>query len=221
MKNHRNMHLPQKGFKMTITSSNQESNFGPSVGGLARSVLFLVFFGALWASIGINGLNKLEEPWLAIVAMLIGLALFIAGVSLSRASRRSSTQAPTNTQEVQHRNKWFRIIFATELIAILIAYVICSAVNRFDLFFPVMMLIVGIHFFPLAALFQIRRYYGTGSLLCILAVITLLAAPEQIRLSGMQIQIWWVILGLGGACILWGVGFVNWIQGKRLLTQRK
>jgi hypothetical protein len=26
--------------------------------------------------------------------------------------------------------------------------------NRFDLFFPIMALIVGVHFFPLAALFQ-------------------------------------------------------------------
>ena len=65
---------------MTTTSRNQESNIGPSVGGIARSVLFLVFFGALWASIGINGLNRLEEPWLEIVAMFIGLALLIAGV---------------------------------------------------------------------------------------------------------------------------------------------
>jgi hypothetical protein len=216
------MYLIQKGVKMTTTSRNQESSISPSVGGIARSVLFLVFFGALWASIGINGLNKLEEPWLAIVAMFIGLALLIAGVSLSRASRRSSTQAPTtNTQEVQHRNKWFRIVFATELIAIMIAYVICSAVNRFDLFFPVMMLIVGVHFFPMASLFRIWRYHVTGILLCILAVITLLAVPEQLRLSGMQIKVWWVILGLGGAFILWGVGFANWLQGKRLLAQRK
>jgi drug/metabolite transporter (DMT)-like permease len=221
MNNHRNMYLIQKGVKMTTTSRNQESNIGPSVEGIARSVLFLVFFGALWASIGINGLNWLEEPWLAIVAMFIGLALLIAGVSLSRASRRGSTQAPTtNTQEGQRRSKWFRIVFSTELVAIVIAYVICRAVNRYDLFFPVMMLIVGIHFFPLASLFRIRRYYGTGTLLCLLAVLTLLVMPEHLRFSGLQINIWWVILGFGGAVILWGVGFANWIQGKRLLAKR-
>jgi hypothetical protein len=207
---------------MTTTNNNQESNFAPSAGGLARSVLFLFFFGALWGSIGINGLNKLGEPWLAIVAMLIGLALLIAGVSLSRASRSSSTQAQkTNTQEVQHRNKWFRIVFATELIAILIAYVICNAVNRFDLFFPMMMLIVGIHFFPLAALFRVKKYYATGILLCLLAIVTIFTMPEQLRLNGMQINTWWVILGFGGAFILWIVGFANWLQGEKLLAQRK
>jgi hypothetical protein len=206
---------------MTIANRNQESNSGPSVQGIARSVLFLVFFGALWASIGINGLNRLEEPWLAIVVMLIGLVLLIAGISLSRASRRIPTQVPTtDTQEGQQRSKWFRIVFAIELIAIMIAYVICSAVNRSDLFYPVMMFIVGVHFFPLASIFRIRRYYGTGALLCFLAVATLLVMPEQLRLSGTQIQVWWVTLGLGGAFILWAVGFANWLMGKKLLTQR-
>ena len=206
---------------MTITNRNQESNIGPSVRGIARSVLFLVFFGALWASIGINGLNRLEEPWLAIVVMFIGLVLLIAGVSLSRASRRISPQAPTtDTQGGQPRSKWFRIVFPTELIAIMIAYVICSAVNRSDLFYPVMMLIVGVHFFPLAFIFRIRRYYGTGALLCFLAVVTLLVMPEQLRLSDTQIQVWWVTLGLGGAFILWAVGFVNWLMGRKLLAQR-
>ena len=60
----------------------------------------------------------------------------------------------------------------------------------------------------------------TGALLCFLAIITLLAVPEQLRLSGMQIQVWWVILGLGGAFILWGVGFANWLLGKRLLAKK-
>jgi hypothetical protein len=45
--------------------------------------------------------------------------------------------------------------------------------------------------------------------------------PERLRLNGMQINTWWVILGFGGAFILWGVGFANWIQGKRLLAKRK
>ena len=81
------------------------------------------------------------------------------------------------------------------------------------------MLIVGIHFFPLASLFRIRRYYGKGTLLCFLAVLTLFVMPERLRLSGMQINTWWVILGFGGASILWDVGLVNWWQGRKLLAK--
>jgi Family of unknown function (DUF7010) len=206
---------------MTFLNRNQAPNAGPSVRGIASGVLFLALFGALWAAMGINGLKGLEEPWLLIVVMLFGLALLFAGVSLLRASRRSP--APATRAEIkqgQSRSKWFRIVFATELITIIIAMAICRAANRFDLFYPVMMLIVGIHFFPLASLFQVKKYHVAGALLCSLAVVTLLAVPERLRLSNLQVAAWLVILGFGGAFILWGVGFAHWLQGRRLLAQR-
>ncbi|MFL7869898.1 MAG: hypothetical protein AB8I58_13790 [Anaerolineales bacterium] len=203
---------------MAGMDKKQESNARSSVRGIASGVVFLAIFGVLWVAIGINGLQGLDEPWLLILMLLIGVALLVAGISL----RRASQQYPkAKNPDGQRRNKWFLIVFATELITIVIANVICRAINRFDLFFPVMMLIVGIHFFPLAALFRVKKYYTTGVLLCLLAILTIFAVPERIRLNGMQINTWWVILGLGGAFILWGVGFANWIQGKRLLAQRK
>ena len=184
-------------------------------------MLFLAFFGALWASIGINGLQGLEEPWSLIVMLLIGVALFIAGVSLRQASRQLHKPDTKSENPDDHRKTiWFRIVFAIEGISIVIAYVICRAINRFDLFFPVMMLIVGVHFFPLAALFRVKRYYTAGGLLCLLAIITLFAVPEHLRMNHLQIIAWWVIPGFGGAFILWGVGFAHWLQGKRLLAKR-
>jgi hypothetical protein len=181
-------------------------------------VLFLAFFGTLWASLGINGLKNIGEPWLVIAVWAIGLALLIAGASLSHVARQASAK---NVKERQHIMKWFRIIFAFELIAIAIAAVICRAVNRFDLFFPVMMLIVGIHFFPMASLFKIRKYYWTGAFLCLLAIFTFLTVPLDIQYNGTQIHTQRVILGFGGAFVIWGVGLANWLQGKSLLAQRK
>ena len=70
-----------KKTEMTF-SRNQEAAAGSSVRGIDSGVLFLAFFGALWASIGINGLQGLEEPRLQIVMLLIGVALFVAGVPL-------------------------------------------------------------------------------------------------------------------------------------------
>jgi hypothetical protein len=207
---------------MKIENSNQGPTSGPSVRGIASGVLFLTFFGVLWASIGINGLQGLNEPWLLILMLLIGIALLVAGISLRRASRQLPKRAAKPDEQEEHRRTtWFRIVFAIEGILIVVAYIICRAINRFDLFFPVMMLIVGVHFFPLAALFRIKKYYTTGILLCLLAIVTLFAVPERIRLNAVQVNTWWVILGFGGAIILWGVGLANWIQGKRLLTHGK
>jgi len=207
---------------MTITIKNHGSDKGPSISGIASGVLFLVVFGALWAAIGINGLQGFDEPWVAIGILLIGLVLLIASLSLRWKTRRLPNRAAEKKEpDRQRKNKWFRIVFATELVAIVSANVICRAVNRSDLFFPVMMLIVGIHFFPLAVLFGINKYYLTGALLSLLAIGTLLVVPEQLQFSGFQITAWWVVLGLGGAFILWGTGFVHWLQGRRLLDQKK
>ncbi len=188
---------------MTITIKNHGSEKGSSIRSIASGALFLAIFGALWATIGINGLQGFDEPWLSVGILLIGLILLIASLSLSWKTRQLSNRlAEKKNPDRKRKNKWFRIVFATEIVAILVANVICRAVNRFDLFFPVMMLIVGIHFFPLAALFGVNKYYVAGALLSLLAIGTLLVVPEQLRLSGVQIAAWWVVLGLGGAIIL-------------------
>jgi hypothetical protein len=46
--------------------------------------------------------------------------------------------------------RWFGIVFALEGVSIAIASVICNTTGHFDLLFPVMAIIVGVHFFPLA-----------------------------------------------------------------------
>ena len=60
--------------------------------GVASGVLFMAFFGTLWASIGIGGLQGWGGLWLAIVAVLVGIALLSGGISLLLASRRLPNQ---------------------------------------------------------------------------------------------------------------------------------
>ena len=195
---------------------------GSSVRGLASSVVFLAAFGTLWAMTGIGGLRGLDVGWLSALMIVVGLALLGGGISLIYAARQiANHNANANDSEEHRRNKWFRIIFATELLAIGIAFVVCRAVNRVDMFFPVVVLIVGIHFFPLAALFRVNDYYLAGILLCALAVITLFAIPERLALNDLQIAAWRVTLGFGAAFILWSIGFANWLHGKKLLAQRE
>jgi len=200
---------------MTTDSNIQSLNTGPSARGIASSVLFLAAFGTLWAYLGISGLNNMGEPWLEVAVWAIGLALLIAGVSLLRDARKTSSR---NAKVRQHITNWFRTIFAVELAAIAVAYVVCRAVNRYDLFFPVMMLIVGFHFFPLAYLFKIRKYYWTGAILSLLAILAFLAVPLAVNFNSMQIRTRRVILGFGGAFVIWGAGLLNWRQGRHQVT---
>ena len=201
---------------MTQTSSTVP---GIAVRGVASGVLFMAFFGTLWASIGVGGLQGWGGPWLSILVLLVGIGLLLGGVLLLLASRRlPNIVAEDGAQQGRRIGKWFGIIFATEGILIAVASVICNAINRFDLFFPIMAIIVGIHFLPLASLFGVKPYYVVGTLLCLLAIITLFFVPERAELSGQQITVQWVVLGFGAALILWAVGLGLWLLGRRLLA---
>lgn len=193
---------------------------GVAVRGVASGVLFMAFFSTLWASIGIGGLQGWGGLWPTIVVVLIGIGLLIGGISLLLASRRLSNQvAEEDARRGRRIGMWFGITFASEGILIAVASVICNAINRFDLFFPIMAIIVGLHFLPLVALFEVQMYYLVGVLLCLLAIITLVVVPESATLGGQQISAQWVVLGFGAALILWGVGLGLWLLGKRLLAQ--
>ena len=190
--------------------------------GVASGVFFMAFFSTLWASIGIGGLQGWGELWLLIAVLLVGIGLLIGGISLFRASRQLPNQvAEADARQWKGRGIWFGVIFTSEGILIGVASGICNAINRFDLFFPIMALIVGVHFFPLAALFEVKVHYLAGALLCLLAIITLLVVPESIKPGGQQITAQWVVLGFGAALILWGVGVYLWLSGKRLLAPSK
>lgn len=69
------------------------------------------------------------------------------------------------------------IVFATQFGLIVMAAIVTNVIGRFDWFFPIMAIIVGLHFFPLANLFQVSAYYVTGTSLCLLAIVTMVLVP--------------------------------------------
>ncbi|WP_245799180.1 DUF7010 family protein [Virgibacillus siamensis] len=186
-----------------------------NVRGTASGVMFMAFFGTIWADVGIGGLQELGSIWLLILAVLIGAALFFSGIALIKGSRNLSNTNSRNSKDV---GRWFNIVFAAEFALIIIAAIICNSVGHFDWFFPVMAIIVGVHFFPLAYLFKVRLYYVTGMLFCLLASVTLLLfVPLKISFGQHQINLWWTLVGLGSMLILWVTSLLNLSKGRRLL----
>ncbi len=204
---------------MDIEDKHAAGDLAARARGLASSVGFLAFFGALWGSVGVGGMHGADKPWLSLGVILAAAALFGAGIFLRlRARRLQAEGGPTNEHTTSARTWRFRLVFAIEMGLILAAFLISRAAGRFDLFFPAMMFIVGIHFFPLAALFGVRKYYLAGALLCALSIFTVLLVPPRASLGGTRIAGWSVALGFGGALILWVIGTTQWIYGQALLA---
>lgn len=191
-----------------------------AVRGTAFGVIFMAFFGTLWAGIGIRGLQGWGFLWLLILSLLIGVTLLIGGIVLIMNSKRLSNEMVVgDSQRWKRKNMWFGIIFGLEGVLIAIAAGICGSTNHLDLFVPVMALIVGAHFFPLAHLFRVKTYYISGSLLCLLSAIALITFPIRVTWGNYQIMVWWTSVGFGSALILWGTGVAVWIAGYRLLNK--
>ncbi|MGG0453957.1 hypothetical protein ABEY82_26730 [Priestia megaterium] len=190
-----------------------------AVRGTASGVIFMAFFGTLWAGIGIRGMQGWEFPVLITLSLLIGVVLFISAFALIKSSSQLSNEIIKEDRDRwRKKNRWFGIIFSLEGLFIAIAAFICVSTNHLNLFVPVMALIVGAHFFPLASLFQVPIYYITGTLLCLLATIVMLTFPVKIIVSDLQIMAWWVSVGFGSALLLWGTGVIVFLRGFRLLS---
>ncbi|GCE28737.1 hypothetical protein KDA_42210 [Dictyobacter alpinus] len=192
-----------------------------AIRGISSGMIFMAIFSTLWAAIGIGGLQGWGGIWPWVLVVLIALGLLAGAFSLIRSARSLPEQTTeANEQRGKRMNMWFMIIFAAEGILIFMASIICNAVlHRFDLFFPIMAIIVGLHFFPLAPLFHMKSYYLVGAILCVLGLLALFVLPAHAQLGTYQINLQWVVLGFGAALVLWGVGFIGLLLlGRRVLA---
>ena len=185
--------------------------------GAANGVMFMTFFGVLWASIGIIGSHGLGDPWSLILSGIMTLILFSGAISLFVKGRKMNHAATLEEKEQRKQiNRKFGLIGALEGIAIFIASVICNMTNHFEVFFPIMAIIVGIHFFPLAQLFREYFYYGTGIILCILGVITFFL-PINATVNHVTLIATSTFIGFGSALTLWVTGLRIWTRTLRRL----
>src|SRR5690625_7372387 len=82
------------------------------VRGTASGVLFMAFFGTVWANIGIGGIRISGAFSLLILAILIGTTLFFSGIRMIRNSRHlSNTNKSSNAKNI---DKWFINVFVSE-----------------------------------------------------------------------------------------------------------
>jgi hypothetical protein len=185
-----------------------------AVFGSANGVMFMTFFGALWASIGIIGSHELGAPWLLVLSGILTAILLIGAISLfGKAHNMNNAATPNDSEDWKKINQKFGLIFA-----ILIASVICNMFNHFELFFPIMAIIVGIHFFPLAQLFKEKFYHGTGIVLCSLGILSFFL-PMDATFNDVSLVPRSIFIGFGSALTLWVTGLRIWITIRKQLKQ--
>lgn len=152
---------------------------------MQTGIIILNVFAAIWV---VLGLVFMQAPsWMLVGPVLLSLGL--VGWSWKKREM-ASNQGEAESRRI---GRLVGLWSGAEGLAILLAAIILGNLGKFSLFTPVLSVIVGAHFFPLARGIPMRLYYLTGGLLMVLGTG---AMPTPYPFS-------WVITGIGAALVLW------------------
>jgi hypothetical protein len=187
--------------------------------------LVFTFYGGLWAIAGLISLGMLDALVLVITLGLIMLFLLIAIVVTMRKVLHLPQEELSLVvrQRVSRIKRLFALINVFQAIAIIGTMIIASRIHRPEFIMPAIALIVGLHFFVLAPVLEMRIDYLIGTLLSLLVVMTILVLPVQANVSGTSHRffVWGFVTGIGSAVLLWLGAIARLLKVKSALSQTR
>lgn len=170
----------------------------------ASGIFFLATFGAVWGFVGTGFVSGVVRVAASVFISLVTLAFFSIGALQIRSARRHTAQfLPEETARNQTIRRWFVVVFGTELVLVVLAGFLLTRLGAARFAAPVIALIVGVHFLPLARLFNARALFLTGGLLVLLALLAMVALLLGIPLAGPSPEHWSFFVSIGAALVLW------------------
>ena len=153
----------------------------------STGAIIMGVFAAIWWLVGVRASGHASP-------LTYGIPLVATGLIVIAALRGRNRLAQAPPEEQARRGRLVGIASAVEGLAIFVAVNVLANLGRSDYAAPVIAIIVGLHFVPLAQRLPAHLYYGTGALLSVLGVCGFaIRAPDQRVL----------IVSVGAACVLW------------------
>jgi hypothetical protein len=170
--------------------------------GMTAGAIFMFGFGIVWLLLGIFR-GRSSAAWVKCIVGFAGVILAASIILLGLRANRAPANAITasandfeiNLESNHEIGRRFNVVFGTELVAVFIVVFSLRALGYPDYILCAIALIVGIHFFPLAALFKVPLYYGTGLMGCAIGVLGFFIADVGLRQK---------MVGLSFGALLWG-----------------
>lgn len=126
-----------------------------AVRAVATGLLLMSMFTIIWSSIANSGYQGRDHHLFLGICAFIVLLFIIKSIRLFRFSANlSSAVTEEQIREKKRTGKWFGIIFGLEGIAIPIVINVAIFMHHPELSIPLMALVVGLHFYPLAWVFK-------------------------------------------------------------------
>lgn len=142
-----------------------------------------------------------------LVVLGVGFAAILVLIALAA---RFIMQSPAPvTDENDKTGMWFGIIFAWEGIGIAVASGILAALGYVNWIGVAIVIIVGLHFFPLGWLLRQTTDYAIGTVLLLIGILVPLLIAEPAN--------WFTVIAFGAALTLYAAGWMRLWVGRRLL----
>jgi hypothetical protein len=145
-------------------------------------------FAAIWWLVGVRASGYATPP------LTYGIPLLVTGLIIVAALRGRHRFEQVSPEEHARRGRLVGIASGVEGLAILLAVNVLAKLGVSDYAAPVIAIIVGLHFVPLANWLPAHLYYGTGALLIVLGICGFAVRSPDRRL---------LIVSVGAACVLW------------------
>ncbi len=179
---------------MTISLYARRRNLG-----LAGGCLWLIFVGTVYAGWSLLTVRSGPATWLLAGMFLCAAALILFGIAMIRGVLQLPFLHAVSSAGGQKIMRQFGMIVAAEGLAIAAMSIICADNHHGRYIVPLALVIVGLHFLPLAKLFEVPRYYVTGILFCAISVATMLLNPSSAHIGHAQS---WIVLPSVGCALV-------------------
>jgi hypothetical protein len=165
--------------------------------GLAIGTFWLIAAGASFGALSLIMIGTPLAREVLVGETVLGGALCAVTIWMIMAVIRLPGGVGTPSPETRLIGRRFIRILAAELAAIFVVNGVLSVSQHVELIVPLDLIIVGIHFLPLARLFGVPRYTVMGVMFCAVCIATLLFVPDSQHIGkGLA---WFVVPSLGCA----------------------
>jgi hypothetical protein len=167
--------------------------------GRAVGVITLACFALGWTGVGVTSLPGAVAASVAVAAAALSVLGVIGAVRVFRRLAADSVHATHSDADVRPGgSRLVAAVVGAEFVGVLLLARLLPLTGHGDIVPVAVCLVVGVHFFPLARLFEVPLYLRTAVALCAVAAAT---APCAVLTD--RAELWTLVPGAGAAVSLY------------------
>jgi hypothetical protein len=183
-----------------------------AINSIATGLLMMAFFTMMWTGIAYGSMPGNGLIILVLFA-LVSIVFIGNAIRLFSISKRfPKLESEADKAEGKRSGKWFGIIFGAEGLVIFVAINIVINLGHADLTIPVIALVVGLHFYPMAKIFKRTIDYYLATWTSVVAIIGIILILNKIYPASIADS----FVGVGTAIATSCYGFYMIYSGKQL-----